>query len=119
MNPMKLTALIEAMQSILSTHGNAEVLVCVQSQGELSGSTPAVAVTGAHAGFDWDSGRVLLTTENPVIVLSLAQVEAIVKSVRSGQSWHAYQAHKSLRDRIRMLEAQLAERPPETTPGSV
>ena len=113
---MKLTVLIEAMQSILSTHGDAEVLVCVQSQGELRGHTPAVAVTEAHAGFDWDRGRVLLSPERPLIALSAEQVDAIVKSLRRGQSWHAYQTQKSLRNRIRILEAQVASRATETEP---
>ena len=116
MRIMKLSTLIRALQNILATHGDAEVLVCVQSQGELRGHTPAVAVTDAHAGCDWDSGRVLLTTENPVIALSGEQVDAVLKSVRAGQSWHAYQAHKSLRARIRELEAQLASRAAETVP---
>ncbi len=108
MRIMKLSTLIPTLQNILATHGDAEVLVCVQSQGELRGHTPAIAVTEAHAGFDWDSGRVLLSTENPLIALSGEQVAAILKSVRDGQSWHAYQAHKALRERIREIEAQLA-----------
>ena len=116
MRIMKLSTLIPALQNILATHGDAEVLVCVQSQGELRGHTPAVAVTEAHAGFDWDGGRVLLTTENPVIALSVEQVAAVLKSVRAGQSWHAYHAHKSLRERIRELETQLASRAAETVP---
>ena len=116
MRIMKLSTLIPALQNILATHGDAEVLVCVQSQGELRGHTPAVAVIEAHAGFDWDSGAVLLSTENPLIALSAEQVAAILKSVRAGQSWHAYQAHKSLRERIRELETQLAARSPETGP---
>ena len=118
MTIMKLSTLIPALQNILATHGDAEVLVCVQSQGELRGLTPSVAVTAAHAGFDWDSGRVLLSTENPLIALSAGEVAAILKSVRAGQSWHAYQAHKSLRERIRDLEAQLASRPGEPQPGT-
>ncbi len=118
MRIMKLSTLIPALQNILASHGDAEVLVCVQSQGELRGHTPAVAVTEAHAGFDWDSGRVLLGTENPLIALSAEQLAATLKSVRAGQSWHAYQAHKSLRERIRELEAQLASRAAETEPGA-
>lgn len=118
MTIMKLSTLIPALQNALATHGDAEVLVCVQSQGELRGHTPAVAVTDAHAGFDWDSGRVLLSTKNPLIALSADEVAAILKSVRAGQSWHAYQAHKSLRERIRELEAQLTSRPGEPQAGT-
>ena len=118
MRIMKLSTLIPALQHILATHGDAEVLVCVQSQGELRGPTPAVSVTEAHAGFDWDSGRVLLSTANPLIALSADQVDAILKSVRGGQSWHAYHMHKSLRERIRALEAQVASRPSETDAGA-
>ena len=105
---MKLSNLIAALQSIAATGGDPDVVMSVQSQGELRGPTPAVAVTAAHAGFDWDSGRVLLTPEQPVIALTAEQVEAIVKSVRAGESWHAYQRYKTLRQQCRDLELQLA-----------
>ena len=36
MTIMKLSTLIPALQNVLATHGDAEVLVCVQSQGEVA-----------------------------------------------------------------------------------
>lgn len=92
---MKLSTLMARLQRIAAAGSDPDVMVSVQSQGELRGPTPAVGIIGAHAGFDWDSGRVLLTPAQPVVALTPEQVEAIVKSVRSGQSWHAYQTSLS------------------------
>lgn len=80
----------------------------IQSEGGLGG-TPAVPVTGIHAGFDWDSGKVLISTERALTGLSAEDVEAIRTSVRQGSSWHAYQANKQLRERIAELERELSE----------
>lgn len=105
---MKLSAAIEILERIRSQGGDPELVVTVQSEGGLGG-TAAVAVTGLHAGFDWDAGRVLISTAQPVIGLSAEDVEAIRTSVRQGSSWHAYQAHKQLRERIKELERLLSE----------
>ena len=105
---MKLSNLIASLQRIAAAGGDPDVVVSVQSQGELRGTTPTVEINAAHAGFDWDCGRVLLTPTEPVVALTAEQVEAIIKSVREGQSWHAYQTYKTLRQRCRDLEAQVA-----------
>ena len=114
---MKLSTLMARLQRIAAAGSDPDVMVSVQSQGELRGPTPAVGIIGAHAGFDWDSGRVLLTPAQPVVALTPEQVEAIVKSVRSGQSWHAYQTYKTLRQRCRDLEAQIAQIAPNNGPA--
>ena len=105
---MKLSEALPLLERIGSRGGDPELLVVVQSEGGIGG-TPAVPVTGIHAGFDWDSGKVLISTERALTGLSAADVEAIRASVRQGSSWHAYQANKQLRERIAELERQLAE----------
>ncbi|EQD80914.1 hypothetical protein B1A_00383, partial [mine drainage metagenome] len=92
---MRLSTLIATLQRIATRGGDPDVMVSVQSQAELRGTIPAVGINAAHAGFDWDSGRVLLTPAQPVVALTAAQVEAIVKSVREGQSWHTYQTYQN------------------------
>jgi hypothetical protein len=109
---MKLSEAIEALERIRLRGGDPELVVTVQSQGGLGG-TPAVAVTGIHAGFDWDSGKVLISTARALTELSAEDVEAIRTSVRRGNSWHAYQAYKRLREKIAELERQLAEVAPK------
>lgn len=72
------------------------------------GGTPRVPITAMQAGFDWDNGAMLLKPEKRLTVLTPEQVAAIERSARKGQSWHAYEAQKRLRERIRELEAELA-----------
>lgn len=72
------------------------------------GGTPRVAVVGMQAGFDWDRGAMLLEPAQPLTTLTPDQVADIQASVRQGQSWHAYQAQKKLRERIAELEAKVA-----------
>ena len=105
---MKLSEARQLLERIGARGGDPDLVVRVQSEGGLGG-TAAVAVTGIHAGIDWDSGKVLISTERALTGLSDADVEAIRTSVRRGGSWHAYQAHKLLRERIAELERQLAE----------
>ena len=105
---MKLSEARQLLERIGARGGDPDLVVRVQSEGGLGG-TAAVAVTGIHAGIDWDSGKVLISTERALTGLSDADVEAIRTSVRWGGSWHAYQAHKLLRERIAELERQLAE----------
>ena len=105
---MKLSDAMLILERIRAQGGDPELLVTIQSEGGLGG-TPSVAVTGIHAGFDWDSGKVLISTERALTGLSAEDVEAIRASVRQGGSWHAYQAHKRLRERIAELERQLSE----------
>ena len=105
---MRLSDAMLILERIRAQGGDPELLVTIQSEGGLGG-TPSVAVTGIHAGFDWDSGKVLISTERALTGLSAEDVEAIRASVRQGSSWHAYQAHKRLRERIAELERQLSE----------
>lgn len=105
---MKLSEALPLLERIRLRGGDPELVVTVQSEGGLGG-TPAVPVTGIHAGIDWDSGKVLISTERALTGLSAEDVEAIRASVRKGGSWHAYQVHKRLRERIAELERQLAE----------
>lgn len=72
------------------------------------GPTPTVEVQSVQPGFDWDQGKTLILPAQPLTVLTQEDVAAIHKSVRSGSSWHAYQAQQKLRDRITQLEAELA-----------
>jgi hypothetical protein len=69
------------------------LVVEVYSPGSVGG-TPCVPVKALEAGFDWDSGKIILSTDQPLTTLSSEQAAAILESVRKGQSWHAYQREK-------------------------
>jgi hypothetical protein len=43
-----------------------DVVVRVSHEGD-AGSTPATLVTNGNAGFDWDAGRFILTTSDPIM----------------------------------------------------
>lgn len=72
-----------------------EVRIVVHAPGSLGG-TPSVGLSarGIQVGFDWDNGKLLLNPEFPLTRLTPEDVAAIHESVKKGQSWHAYQAHK-------------------------
>lgn len=101
----------EISERIIRLSGNApelDVRIVIQSQGSV-GSTPSVAVREVVAGFDWDNGKLLIYPEQPLTPLTPEDVSAIRDSVRRGGSWHAYQQHKKQAERIKALEAELAE----------
>jgi hypothetical protein len=85
-----------------------QLKVRVHTPGKVGGSG-CVSVTGMYLGFDWDAGKVLIHTDKQLTTMSPEDVEAINKSVKEGQSWHAYQQHKKHTDTIKGHEAEIAK----------
>ncbi|WP_244566428.1 hypothetical protein [Escherichia coli] len=83
-----------------------DVTIVVHSPGSI-GSTPSVEVQSIHAGFDWDSGKVLIFPSQPLTTLTPEQITDITDSVRKGQSWHAYQEYKKHKEQLEKLSIEL------------
>lgn len=94
---MQLSAALEALHQI-SEHAPADATlrVSVHSPGAV-GPAPACEVTNITAGFDWNSGKILIDTQEPLTRLTPEEVADIRKSVSRGQSWHAYQRYKAMK----------------------
>lgn len=73
------------------------------------GGTPCVPVKRLDQGFDWDAGKVLITPDVELTTLTAEEVADIRTSVAAGQSWHAYQVQKKLRDERDALAAKVEE----------
>lgn len=85
-----------------------QLKVRVHSPGKVGGSA-CVSVTGMYLGFDWDARKVLIYTDKPLTALSPEDVAAINKSVKEGQSWHAFQQHKKQADIIKAHGTEIAK----------
>ncbi|MEH3861368.1 hypothetical protein POW86_07675 [Escherichia coli] len=83
-----------------------DVTIVIHSPGSI-GSTPSVEVQSIHAGFDWDSGKVLIFPAQPLTTLTPEQITDITDSVRKGQSWHAYQEYKKHKEQLEKLSIEL------------
>ncbi|WP_270658511.1 hypothetical protein [Escherichia coli] len=107
---MKFSKFSELVNRILSnnhTHRrDMDVTIVVHSPGSI-GSTPSVEVQSIHAGFDWDSGKVLIFPSQPLTTLTPEQITDITDSVRKGQSWHAYQEYKKHQEQLEKLSIEL------------
>lgn len=105
---MELNLALQHLQRMEVVGGShpVELAVRVYQPGSLGG-TPCVKVTGMHAGIDWDRGKLLIATEQPLTILTAEDVEAIRQSAAKGQSWHAYKAYKAQDERIKALEAEV------------
>ncbi|MFL7123840.1 hypothetical protein IXX21_14775 [Escherichia coli] len=107
---MKFSKFSELVNRILSNNHNhrrdMDVTIVVHSPGSI-GSTPSVEVQSIHAGFDWDSGKVLISPAQPLTTLTPEQISDITESVRKGQSWHAYQAYKKHKEQLEKLSIEL------------
>lgn len=104
---MKASELAEMIMRAPTRRLDDEVSVVVHAPGSI-GASPSSVVTNAGYGFDWDNGQFQLFTADKLTKLTQDQVDAIQASARGGQSWHAYQAQKKLRERIVQLEAEIA-----------
>ncbi|HCP2749224.1 TPA: hypothetical protein OC277_003457 [Escherichia coli] len=106
---MKFSKFSELVNRILSNNHShrrdMDVTIVVHSPGSI-GSTPSVEVQSIHAGFDWDSGKVLIFPAQPLTTLT-EQVADITDSVRKGQSWHAYQEYKKHKEQLEKLSIEL------------
>ncbi|HCU2294215.1 TPA: hypothetical protein ACIUBT_000970 [Salmonella enterica subsp. enterica serovar Virchow] len=107
---MKFSKFSELVNRILSNNHShrrdMDVTIVVHSPGSI-GSTPSVEVQSIHAGFDWDSGKVLIFPSQPLTTLTLEQITDITDSVRKGQSWHAYQEYKKHQEQLEKLSIEL------------
>lgn len=107
---MKFSKFSELVNRILSNNHNhrrdMDVTIVVHSPGSI-GSTPSVEVQSIHAGFDWDSGKVLIFPAQPLTTLTPEQITDITDSVRKGQSWHAYQEYKKHKEQLEKLSIEL------------
>lgn len=107
---MKFSKFSELVNRILSNNHShrrdMDVTIVVHSPGSI-GSTPSVEVQSIHAGFDWDSGKVLIFPAQPLTTLTPEQISDITESVRKGQSWHAYQAYKKHKEQLEKLSIEL------------
>ncbi len=92
------------LQTPISGGTPIEVVIKVFEPGKI-GPQACVPVAGISPGIDWDKGKVLIETAMPVTLLTQEQVAAIMKSVREGSSWHAYQRYKVLKERMDALES--------------
>ena len=107
---MKFSKFSELVNRILSNNHShrrdMDVTIIVHSPGSI-GSTPSVEVQSIHAGFDWDSGKVLIFPAQPLTTLTPEQITDITDSVRKGQSWHAYQEYKKHKEQLEKLSIEL------------
>ncbi|UUN50963.1 hypothetical protein A7A17_25320 (plasmid) [Escherichia coli] len=107
---MKFSKFSELVNHILSNNHShrrdMDVTIVVHSPGSI-GSTPSVEVQSIHAGFDWDSGKVLIFPSQPLTTLTPEQITDITDSVRKGQSWHAYQEYKKHQEQLEKLSIEL------------
>ncbi|MDI0917277.1 hypothetical protein NEL56_22850 [Escherichia coli] len=107
---MKFSKFSELVNRILSNNHShrrdMDVTIVVHSPGSI-GSTPSVEVQSIHAGFDWDSGKVLIFPAQPLTTLTPEQITDITDSVRKDQSWHAYQEYKKHKEQLEKLSIEL------------
>lgn len=107
--PMGLKQAVDVLGRIHAAYPDRDLRlsIMVTNPGAIGG-TPGVPVVAMFEGFDWDRGVLLVQPAQPLTVLTPQQVQDISDSARKGQSWHAYEAQKKLRQRILELERQLA-----------
>lgn len=96
---------LQRIQSLQGHRGNWRLVIRKHNPGAMS-SHQTTEVQAIAAGFDWEAGQVVIEPAKPLTELAPEQVEAITKSAREGQSWHAYQAQKKLRAEIAQMSLE-------------
>ena len=103
-----LAELESIKQNSLRKFDSLQVVIPIHSPGALGGRHTVEVYTVAP-GFDWEDGKLFIELTNPVTSLTQQQVDDITESVSKGQSWHAYQTHKEMTNKIKQLETQIED----------
>lgn len=107
---MKLKQMIDTLSRITERMGSrlddVNVVIEVHNPGSIGG-TPAVALSGLNLGIDWDNNKLILHTKEALTTLTDEEREAVVQSVRKGQSWHAYQSYRKQSNEIDKLKKEI------------
>lgn len=105
---------LRELKLILDTYADhrsmidAEVMVYIRQPNSI-GPSPAVKVKNAQAGFDWDSGRLLIACEQDLMVADNDLINRVRKAEEK-QGWAEYELQglhtqvKRLTKRIKELE---------------
>ncbi|WP_137887559.1 hypothetical protein [Pseudomonas sp. 2FE] len=105
---MDLTLVMQTLQRFETEHSRRPMkLVIPILKPGMIGGTPCVEVKYINPGFDWDQGKLMLVADQPLTTLSPEDVEAIRFSASKGQSWHAEQRNKALREENIRLKSEL------------
>lgn len=93
---MTVQSALHALQSLQERGLGALPLVIKYESGKVAiGAAPSTFITGIHAGFDWDSGKVIISTDIP---LGVAGDElAAVKKSGDKMAGQVYRVRKILK----------------------
>lgn len=103
------SALEQLTDMMRNSHPPTALRICVIPADSTMGPSPTIGVRAIVKGFDWDSGTVLITPEQPLTVLSAEQVQDIQKSMRQGSNWHTYRRHERMQLQIDALSKALED----------
>lgn len=82
-----------------------EVVIEIKLPYSTVGSMPTVKIKNAQMGFDWDSGKFIFTTEEP-LTPSDRDFAAQMKEMQERAGWADYE-NRGLKAEIRRLKKQL------------
>lgn len=80
-------------------HHERRLTVRIHSPGGIGG-TATVDVVGIHVGIDQDAHKIILHTDHQLTKLTAEQVEAVMESVKQGQSWHALESYRAQQQKL-------------------
>lgn len=105
---MKLTEFktkIDLYANSVKHYNDPEVVVQYRPPFTTAGGTPCVVVTGVSMGFDWDSGKFFVMTEEP---LTLVNGEFTEKFKKLQEDYRCIQyENRNLKAEIKKLKAQI------------
>ena len=107
LEPITAAKALEALaDNARSTHPAERLIIPVIPRDSTMGPIPHVEAQALMRGMDWENNCMILTTAQPLTVLTPDEVRDIQLSMRQGSNWHSYQRHQKQQDKIDLLEAQ-------------
>ena len=100
----ELKRIIDLTVESLMPYDDPEVMVNITTSGSVGG-TPCVKVKNAFKGFDWDSGKFIIMSDEPVMKVNQKTVEELRKEAEK-IGWDIYE-NRSLKAEVKKLKDKI------------
>jgi len=110
---MKLSELKQHIDFLIEhgyKHDDPEIRVIISTSGSIGG-TPTVGIKSITSGFDWDSGKIMISTLDPIMKVNQNTLENLRKEAE--KIGYSMSENRSLKAEVKRLRAKVKDLTPE------
>lgn len=102
----ELKRIIDGINDRQNSYGDPNVMVQIKTSGSVGG-TPCVEVMSLYTGFDWDSGKLIIQTKEPLMKVNQKTLDELRKEAEK-IGWDMYEV-RNLKTEVKRLKKIIKE----------